>query len=113
MLRQCASIALLVSIIALGSSGLLMIFLNSFTFQIQMHPVHKIFGIIMCVSGCLHIYLNFRPIKTYLNNRKLLITGTLLSIFMIFLFVVGLNKPFDHEVVKSIEKAMSQIESRQ
>jgi len=75
MFRRFVSVTLLVSIVALGSSGLLMIILDSFEFQLQMHPVHKVFGIIMCAAGCLHVYLNIKPIKTYLKSKTLLVAG--------------------------------------
>ena len=68
MVRQCVSITLVISLIALGASGLLMMFLNSFSFQLQMHPVHKIFGVIMVAAGTIHLFLNFKPIKSYLKN---------------------------------------------
>lgn len=113
MLRQLTSITLLVSLIALASSGLLMIILGSFEFQLQMHPIHKVFGVIMCVAGGLHTYLNFKPIKAYLKEKKLLIAGVLLSIFMILLVVVGMNKPLDQDIIKSIEHSMSQLESNE
>lgn len=112
MLRQCVSIALVLSLVALSSSGMLMIFLNSFTFQLQMHPVHKIFGIIMTVAGCLHLYLNFSPIKRYLKDRKVLVVGVCLTIGLVFLYVVGLNKPLDPASVEQIEQLMLQMGSK-
>lgn len=113
MLRQCASITLVFSLIALGSSGILMIFLNSFSFQLQMHPVHKIFGIIMVLAGCLHAYMNFKPIKNYLKSKKVVVLGATLSVVLIFLFVVGMNKPLDTEKIEQIQDIMSQMESQQ
>ena len=110
MFRKCVSITLVLSLIALGSSGLLMIILNSFSFQLQMHPIHKVFGVIMALSGCFHLYLNFKPIKIYLKNRGVLIFGVILSVFLIFLVVVGLNKPVDPEKIKQIQQLMSQME---
>lgn len=112
MMRQCVSIALVISFIALSSSGLLMIILNSFSFQLQMHPVHKVFGIIMILAGCLHVYLNFKPIKNYLQNRGTLIFCAVLLVFLIFLIVVGLNKPMDPEKVEQVQQIMSQMETK-
>lgn len=86
-----------------------MIMLNSFSFQLQMHPVHKIFGVIMVLAGCLHVYLNFKPIKNYLNNKTILVFGAILSVFLIVLVGVGLNKPLDPEKVKQIQEIMSQM----
>ena len=113
MLRPFVSITLVISFVALGFSGLLMIILNSFSFQLQMHPVHKVFGIIMVLAGCLHVYLNFNPIKNYLKNKKMLVLGVALSFCLSFLVVVGLNKPMDPELVEHVQRLMSQMESKQ
>lgn len=113
MLRQFVSITLVISFAALGLSGLMMLILNSFAFQLQMHPVHKVFGIIMVLASCLHIYLNLNPIKNYMKNKKTLVLGVTLSFFLTFLFVVGLNKPMDPTSVEKIEQLMSQMESKQ
>ncbi|MGL1932861.1 MAG: DUF4405 domain-containing protein [Desulfotalea sp.] len=113
MLRQIVSITLVVSFIALGISGLLMIVLNSFSFQLQMHPVHKIFGIIMALTGCVHVYLNFKPINRYLKNQKELVFGAIISALLILLLVTGLNKSIDPELVEQIQQLMSQMESKQ
>lgn len=109
MLRQCVSITLVLSLIALSSSGLLMIILNSFSFQLQMHPVHKVFGIIMALAGCFHVYLNFKPIKNYLTNKKVIVFAAILSVFLVFLIVIGLTKPLDSEKVEQIQQIMSQM----
>ena len=58
--RKAVSITLLVSLMALASSGIMMIVLNSLEFQLQMHPVHKIFGVLLTIAGALHLYLNLR-----------------------------------------------------
>lgn len=113
MLRKCVSITMVFSLIALSSSGLLMIILNSFSFQLQMHPVHKIFGVIMILAGSIHLYLNFKPIKVYLKNRKVLILASILSILLILLFAVGLSKPIDQEKVKQVQQLMFQMETKQ
>ena len=113
MLRQFVSITLVISFIALGLSGILMIILNSFIFQLQMHPVHKIFGVIMVLAGCLHVYLNLAPIKNYLKNKKTLVLGVTLSFVLIFLCIIGLNKPMDTTSVEKIEQLMLQMGSRQ
>lgn len=69
MFRQLTPITLLVSLAALAASGFLMIILDSFEFQLQMHPIHKVFGVIMSVAGGLHLSLNFKLIKTYLKDK--------------------------------------------
>lgn len=113
MLRQLTSITLAVSFIALGFSGLMMIILNSFAFQLQMHPVHKVFGIIMVLAGSLHVFLNIIPIKNYLKNKKTLVLGVAMSCLLTFLFVVGINNPIDQSTIEKVEQLMSQMETKQ
>ena len=103
---------MVLSLIALGFSGMLMIILNSFSFQLQMHPVHKIFGIIMVVAGSLHLYLNFRPIRNYLKNRAVLSFCVIMSALLLVLLIVGLNKPMDPELVEQVQQIMSQMETK-
>ncbi len=110
MLRRLTSIALLVSVTAVGISGVMMIILGSFTFQLQMHPVHKAFGLLMCVAAVFHIYFNFNQMKSYLKNNRIAISAAVLFTFMIFLFVIGMNKPLDQTVIDNIESQMSQLE---
>lgn len=112
MFRKFISIVLLISVIAVGISGLLMIILGSFKFQLQMHPVHKVFGIIMCVAAVFHIYFNFKPIKNYLKINKIAISAAVLFTFLIFLSVIGMNKPLNPEVVEDIENKMLHIEQK-
>lgn len=113
MLRQFLSITLVISFIALGVSGSFMIILNSFAFQLQMHPVHKVFGIIMVIAGFFHVYLNLTLIKNYLKNRNTLVLGAAMSCLLSFLVVVGLNKPLDRTSVEEVEQLMSQMETKQ
>lgn len=112
MLRKLTSITLLVSVIAVGVSGLLMIILGSFKFQLQMHPVHKVFGILMCVSAALHAYFNFKPIKSYLEVNRIAVSAAVLSTILICLAAIGMNKPLNDTVIQEIESKMVQLEQK-
>tara|TARA_R110001583_G_scaffold14689_2_gene61352 strand:+ start:512 stop:850 length:339 start_codon:yes stop_codon:yes gene_type:complete len=112
MFRKTISITLLVSLMALASSGIMMILLNSLEFQLQMHPVHKIFGVLMTISGAFHIYFNFKPIKKYLSMRKVLVVGIGMLLMMSLLYVVGFNKTMDKDKIQEIELLMSQLENK-
>lgn len=113
MLRQFTSITLVISFFALGVSGVMMIILNSFAFQLQMHPVHKVFGIMMVLAGSLHVSLNITAIKNYLKNKRTLVLGVAMSCLLIFLFVVGVTKPMNQSTVEKVEQLMSQMEIKQ
>ncbi len=110
MFRQFISITLLVSLVALSSSGILMILLNSFEFQLQMHPVHKIFGILLTLSGAFHIYYNFGAIKKYLSKRKMMLFAMLLTFILVSLYAIGMSKPIDKEKIQQVETILKTME---
>ncbi len=110
MFKKYISTILLFSLIALSSSGLLMIFSNGLSIKLRMHPVHEIFGMIMCISGGLHIYFNFKSIKKYMKEKQIIIACILLTVVLIFLYGVGLNRPIDAKFIEQIEGLISQIE---
>ena len=111
MFRQFISLTLLVSLVALSSSGILMILLGSFEFQLQMHPVHKIFGILLTLSGAFHLYYNFSVIKKYLRKRKMMLFALVMTFIMVALYAVGMSKPMDANKIEQIEKIMRTMES--
>ena len=110
MFRKIVSLALLISLIAICSSGLMMIILGDFAFQLQMHPVHKIFGVIFSIAGVLHLYLNFNPIKKYLSNKKLMVLTAILTFMVVGLYAIGLNKPLDENKINDITQIMKSME---
>ena len=56
MFRKLVAVTLFVSFIAMTTSGLMMFFIEKPSFTIQMHPVHKLFGLLLvfAVIGHLH-----------------------------------------------------------
>ncbi len=112
MTRKIVSTTLLVSLLALGSSGAMMLILNSYEFQLRMHPVHKLFGIAMIISGSLHVFYNFKAIKKYLESGKILLYGIVMTLFMILLYFAGFNKPLDADIIKEIETTSRRLESK-
>ena len=100
MIRKLSSLTLLVSLVALSSLEILMIVLGSLEFQLQMHPVHKIFAILLTISGIVHLYLNFGAIKKYLGTKKLALYSDLLTVWRIVFYTAGI----DVNKVQEIEK---------
>jgi drug/metabolite transporter (DMT)-like permease len=104
------SLTLLVSLVALSTSGIAMIVLGSFEFQLQMHPVHKIFGILLTLSGAFHLYYNFAAIKKYLGKKKMMLFALLLTFLLVALYAIGMSKPLDSEKIQQIEAIMQTLE---
>lgn len=111
MFRKMISLTLLVSLMALSTSGIMMIVLGSFEFQLQMHPVHKIFGILLTLSGAFHLYYNFKSIKKYLASKKMMLFALVMTFIMIALYAVGMSKPMDKNKIEQIEKILHTMET--
>lgn len=107
MLRKIVSTTLLVSLLAIVSSGLLMMLLGSYEFNLRMHPVHKIFGMLLSVSGIIHVYLNFKSIKKYLTSRRIMAFAIIMFMIMVLLYIVGFLKPIDETFIREMESILS------
>ena len=102
-MKRYISIITGVSFIALATSGMMMIFIGGFELMLRMHLVHNFFGIVLSIAGIFHIYYNFKPIKKYLKNRRIVIFTAFLSVVLIFLYGIGLYVDIDLEMINQIE----------
>ena len=88
-----------------------MIVLGSFEFNLQMHPVHKIFGVLLTLSGACHLYYNFGAIKKYLGQKKMIIFAVFMTFVMLALYGIGFSKPLDPVKIQQIEQIMMTLEN--
>ena len=51
MYRKFVAITMFVSFVAMSTSGLLMFFIARPSFTLQMHPVHKVFGLVLVLAA--------------------------------------------------------------
>ena len=66
--RRFTAIALLVSFVAMATSGLLMLIIDKPSFTFRMHPVHKLFGLVLVGAALSHIPLNARASQPIRGN---------------------------------------------
>ena len=69
MFRKFIAVTMLVSFVAMATSGLMMTFIEKPSFTLKMHPVHKSFGFFMILAAIPHIYFNFSALKVILRAR--------------------------------------------
>lgn len=106
-LRRVSSVTLAVAFVAMATSGLLMLVVDRLGFQLRMHPVHNVFGIIMVVSGLLHAGLNWKALTAHLRPRWAMTLGALLAGVMVLLLLGGLTRPIDGEVIRKVDDLLS------
>ena len=110
MFRKIVATALFVSFIAMASSGLMMFFIEKPSFTLQMHPVHKLFGLVMVASVIGHLFLNYRSLLNHLKTRMVAAVGGVLVVALVFLYSVALNNQVPADLAQQMDSAAAQAE---
>lgn len=110
MFYKLVAVTLFVSFIAMSTSGLLMFVIERPSFTIQMHPVHKLFGLIMVAAMVAHIALNFRALRAYVRTRAVAITGGVLVALLVVLYAVAINNKLPPEIAEPMDALGAQAE---
>lgn len=111
MFRKLTAVALFVSFIAMSSSGLMMFFIEKPSFTIQMHPVHKLFGLVMIVAVICHLSLNVRMLVNYVTARSVAMFGGLLIVVLVLLYSVAINNTVPEDIAIPMDKLAAKAES--
>ena len=112
MLRKIAAISLAVSFLAMATSGLMMFFIERPSFTIQMHPVHKIFGLLMIIAAITHISLNYRSLLNHLKAKSAAIYGGVLVVILVLLYGVAINNKVPEDLANQMDSAAIKAESK-
>lgn len=110
LLRRIVALTMLVSFIAMSTSGLLMFVIERPSFTLQMHPVHKLFGLVMIAAAIAHMTFNFHSIRMHLQPRSGVITVTALSVLLVALYAVAAFNRVPPELAAQMDAAAAQAE---
>ena len=105
--RRSSAIALAVAFLGMATSGSLMLFIKGLGFQLRMHPVHNLFGILFIVAGVAHTVLNWRALVAHLRPRAGWILGTALLAALGLLYVAGFVRPVDQDTVRQLDEVLA------
>jgi len=111
MLRKIIAVALFISFIAMSTSGLMMFVIEKPSFTIQMHPVHKLFGLIMILSVIGHLSYNFKSILMYVRNQWVAVFGGVMVSLLVILYGVAMNNEVAPEIAIPMDKLAAEAES--
>ncbi|MDG2060595.1 MAG: DUF4405 domain-containing protein [SAR86 cluster bacterium] len=110
MLRKITAITLAVSFVAMSTSGLMMFVIEKPSFTIQMHPVHKLFGLILILAVIFHLFFNYSSLLGYLSNKLNIIYGLFLVALLIVLYGVVLNNKVPDNLAQQMDNAAEEAE---
>ncbi|MFC1597617.1 DUF4405 domain-containing protein [Planctomycetota bacterium] len=105
--------SLAVALVAMATSGLMMSVIERPSFTIQMHPVHKLFGLVMIAAAIVHLTLNFRRLTNYLRTRSVAIYGGALVAALVLLYGVAINNKIPAELAEQMDAAAARAEQDQ
>ncbi|MBM3353755.1 MAG: DUF4405 domain-containing protein [Betaproteobacteria bacterium] len=111
MMRKIAAVTLAVSFVAMATSGLMMFVVERPSFTIQMHPVHKTFGILMVAAAIAHLSLNFRSLLAHLKTRSVAVYGGVLAALLVAAYGVAIHKTVPPELARQMDAAAAQAEA--
>lgn len=110
-MRKFAAVTLAVSFVAMATSGIMMYVVEKPSFTIQMHPVHKVFGILMIAAAVTHLSLNFRGLLNHLKTRSIAVYGSVLVALLVLLYGVAVNKTIPPELAQQMDAAAAQADA--
>ena len=110
MIRKFSAIALAVSFLALSTSGMMMFVIEQPSFTIQMHPVHKLFGLVMILSAVTHLLYNYRTLWTHLKNGSTAVFASVLVVMLVLLYGAAINNPVPDDLALQMDTAAAQAE---
>ncbi|WP_390617957.1 DUF4405 domain-containing protein [Maricurvus nonylphenolicus] len=112
MTRKIFAVSLFVSFVAMSTSGLMMFVIEKPSFTMQMHPVHKLFGLLMIVSVVGHLSYNYRALLQYIRSKPVAIAGTFLVCVLILLYGVALNNAIPETIAKPLDELAREAEEK-
>jgi Domain of unknown function (DUF4405) len=112
MIRKIAAVGLFVSFLAMATSGMMMFVIEKPSFTIQMHPVHKLFGLVMIISVIAHLSFNYRSLLNHLKARAAAVVGGVLVVVLVLLYGVSLNNPVAADLAQQMDAAAAKAEGK-
>ncbi len=111
MRRRLTAITLLVSFVAMATSGLLMFIVDKPSFTISMHPVHKLFGLVLIGAALSHIQLNARAIGAHLKERSAALVAAVLTTALVSTYAIVALNPVPPDIAKPLDDAAQRAEN--
>ncbi|MCW8824800.1 MAG: DUF4405 domain-containing protein [Gammaproteobacteria bacterium] len=110
MFRKLVAVTLLISFVAMATSGMMMFVIEKPSFTIQMHPVHKLFGLVMILAVMGHLALNGRVLFNHLKTRSTSVYGGMLVMALVLLYGVAMNNEVPEHLAMPMNALAAEVE---
>ncbi len=113
MFRKLTAITLFISFIAMSTSGLMMYVIEKPSFTLQMHPIHKNFGLIMIAAVIAHLWFNYKSLLAYFKNQSTYAYTAVLVVLFVVLYGMAINNKVPLALAEPMDKLAEQAEGHE
>lgn len=110
LIRRLTAVTLLVAMVAMASSGLLMLVVDRPSFTMRLHPVHKTFGLLMVLAAASHLVLNARALGSHLRQRAGAWLAAGLTALLVAAYALAVLRTLPPEPAQRLDEAARQLE---
>ncbi len=111
MIRRLTTPVLLVAFLGMASSGLMMLIVDQPSFTLRMHPVHKLFGIVLVAAVGVHLYTQAATLRRHLKAPAARSVAGLVLTLLVICYALAWMNPVASEQARQLDDMARRIEA--
>jgi len=111
MIRRLTTPVLLVAFLGMASSGLMMLVVDQPSFTLRMHPVHKLFGIVLVAAVGVHLCTQAATLRRHLKAPAVRSVAGLVLTLLVICYALAWMNPVASEQAQQIDEMARRIEA--
>lgn len=111
MIRRLTTPVLLVAFLGMASSGLMMLIVDQPSFTLRMHPVHKVFSIVLVAGVGVHLFTQAASLRRHLKDPAARSVAGLVLTLLVICYALAWMNPVASEQAQQIDEMARRIEA--
>ncbi|WP_027474191.1 DUF4405 domain-containing protein [Curvibacter gracilis] len=111
MMRRLTTSVLLVAFVGMASSGLMMLVVDQPSFTMRLHPVHKVFGILLVAAVGVHLFTQAATLRRHLKAPVARSVAGLVLTLLVICYALAWMNPVAPESAQQLDDMARRIES--
>jgi len=111
MMRRLTTSVLLVAFVGMASSGLMMMVVDQPSFTLRLHPVHKVFGIVLVAAVGMHLFTQLPHLMRHLKAPAPRCVAGLVLLLLVTCYALAWMNPVAPEQAQQLDDMARRIEA--
>lgn len=111
MMRRLTTSVLLVAFVGMASSGLMMLVVDQPSFTMRLHPVHKVFGILLVAAVGVHLFTQAATLRRHLKAPAARSVAGLVLTLLVICYALAWMNPVESEQAQQLDDMARRIEA--